>query len=201
MAITEEQVKHVAKLSKLSFSEELADFTNQLDKIIDMVELLEEVDTTGVPFTSNVNESINVMREDVATPGMDRKELMRNVRNQRMVTLKCLQLWITGGRSLMEKLYDKSLTELHDLLVSKEITAVDLTEETLNRIQDTEEQLGSFITVSEEKAMALAKAIDLKGITESNPLAGIPIGIKDNIVTKDILTTAGSKCYTILTHL
>ena len=33
----------------------------------------------------------------------------------------------------------------------KEITAVDLTEETLNRIQDTEEQLGSFITVSEEK--------------------------------------------------
>lgn len=80
MAITEEQVKHVAKLSKLSFfEEELADFTNQLDKIIDMVELLEEVDTTGVPFTSNVNESINVMREDVATPGMDRKELMRNV--------------------------------------------------------------------------------------------------------------------------
>ena len=44
-----------------------------------MVELLEEVDTTGVPFTSNVNESIKVMREDVATPGMDRKELMRNV--------------------------------------------------------------------------------------------------------------------------
>ena len=49
MAITEEQVKHVAKLSKLSFSEE------------------------------ELAESINVMREDVATPGMDRKELMRNV--------------------------------------------------------------------------------------------------------------------------
>ena len=54
-------------------------YIDSLDKIIDMVELLEEVDTTGVPFTSNVNESINVMREDVATPGMDRKELMRNV--------------------------------------------------------------------------------------------------------------------------
>ena len=58
----------------------------------------------------------------------------------------------------MEKLYDKSLTELHDLLVSKEITAVDLTEETLNRIQDTEEQLGSFITVSEEKSNGISQS-------------------------------------------
>lgn len=93
----------------------------------------------------------------------------------------------------MEKLYDKSLTELHDLLVSKEITAVDLTTTTLDRIKATEQDVDAFITINEEKALDLAKAIDLKGITESNPLAGIPIGIKDNIVTKDILTTAASK--------
>ncbi|WP_430606533.1 glutamyl-tRNA(Gln) amidotransferase subunit A [Enterococcus sp. AZ170] len=93
----------------------------------------------------------------------------------------------------MEKLYDKSLNELHDLLVSKEITATDLTHATLNRIKETEKDVDSFITISEEKALELAKVIDLKGITESNPLAGIPIGIKDNIVTKDILTTAASK--------
>lgn len=80
MAISEEQAKHVAKLSKLSFSnEELTDFTNQLGKIIDMVELLEEVDTQGIPFTSNVTHSINVMREDVTTEGASRKELMKNV--------------------------------------------------------------------------------------------------------------------------
>ena len=80
MAISEEQAKHVAKLSKLVFSDgELKDFTEQLDKIIDMVELLEEVDTDGVPFTSNVAHSINVMREDVAVPGMNRDELMKNV--------------------------------------------------------------------------------------------------------------------------
>ena len=46
MAISEEQVKHVAKLSKLSFSDdELHEFTYSTRKIIDMVETLEEVDT------------------------------------------------------------------------------------------------------------------------------------------------------------
>ncbi|EOL46685.1 aspartyl/glutamyl-tRNA(Asn/Gln) amidotransferase subunit C [Enterococcus phoeniculicola] len=80
MAISEEEVKHVAKLSKLDFKqEELESFTDQLGKIIDMVELLEEVDTEGVDFTSNVIETINVMRQDRAQPGWNRDELMRNV--------------------------------------------------------------------------------------------------------------------------
>lgn len=80
MAISEEQVKHVAKLAKLSFSDdELHEFTSQLGKIIDMVETLEEVDTEGVPFTSNVAETINVMREDISAEGWNRQELMRNV--------------------------------------------------------------------------------------------------------------------------
>lgn len=93
----------------------------------------------------------------------------------------------------MTKLYDKSLTELHNLLVSKEITATDLTKATLDRIKATENEIESFITISDEKALELAKGIDFKGISESSPLAGIPIAIKDNIVTKDILTTAASK--------
>lgn len=93
----------------------------------------------------------------------------------------------------MENFYDKNLSELHDLLVAKEITATDLTAATIARIKETEPKVDAFITVSEEKALAQAKALDLKGIAEDNILAGIPIGIKDNIVTKDILTTAASK--------
>ena len=80
MAISEKEVKHVANLAKLSFTDdELKDFTVQLGKIIDMVELLDEVDTEGVPFTSNVVDVINVMREDEAAEGWNRDELMKNV--------------------------------------------------------------------------------------------------------------------------
>ena len=90
-------------------------------------------------------------------------------------------------------LLDKELFELHNLLVSKEITAEDIMRETFSRIHETEDKVGSFITLNEEVALQLAKNMDAKGITESNVLAGLPIGIKDNIVTKDLRTTAASK--------
>lgn len=55
MEITKDDVKHVANLSKLAFDEaETAEFAGTLTKIVDMFMKLEEVDTTGVPFTSNV---------------------------------------------------------------------------------------------------------------------------------------------------
>ena len=64
----------------------------------------------------------------------------------------------------MTKLYDLSLEELHALLVSKEITAQDLTIATFERIKETEPEIEAFITLNEEKALAQAKALDEKGI-------------------------------------
>ena len=80
MAITANEVKHVASLAKLEFTdEELQKFTGQMDEIINMVEQLGEVDTTDVPVTSTVTDEVNVMREDVAVKGTDRTLLMKNV--------------------------------------------------------------------------------------------------------------------------
>lgn len=93
----------------------------------------------------------------------------------------------------MTHLFDKSLTELHEMLVNKETTAVELTAATFERIKATEPEVEAFITLNEEAALAEAAKIDAAGIEAGDLLAGIPIGIKDNIVTENLLTTAASK--------
>lgn len=87
----------------------------------------------------------------------------------------------------------KSIDELHDLLVNKEVSALELTKATLEDIKEREETVDSFITVTQEEALAQAAAIDEKGIDADNVMSGIPLAVKDNISTKNILTTAASK--------
>ncbi|MFI3633060.1 Asp-tRNA(Asn)/Glu-tRNA(Gln) amidotransferase subunit GatA [Streptococcus parauberis] len=86
-----------------------------------------------------------------------------------------------------------TVDQLHELLVTKEITVRQLIEATIADIKEREEVIGSFITIAEDQALAAADAIDEKGIDPENVMAGIPLVVKDNISTKDILTTAGSK--------
>ncbi len=93
----------------------------------------------------------------------------------------------------MTKLYDLDLVTLHEKLTTKEISATELTKATFDRIKETEANIDAFLTLNEEKAMQKAAELDQAGITSDQPLAGIPIGIKDNIVTKDLRTTAASK--------
>ena len=80
MKISEAEVRHVAKLSKLELSDqETAEFATTLSKIVDMVELLNEVDTTGVAVTTTMADRKNVLRADVALQGESREELFKNV--------------------------------------------------------------------------------------------------------------------------
>lgn len=84
----------------------------------------------------------------------------------------------------------ETINSLHQKLADKELTAQDLTQQTLDDINAKEDKLNAFITVN-DKAVDDAKKVDEKGI--NGRLAGIPIAIKDNIVTNGIKTTAASK--------
>ena len=98
MKISEEEVRHVADLSKLSFAEEeTAEFATTLSKIVDMVELLNEVDTEGIPVTTTVADRKTVMREDVAVAGDDRDELFKNVPQSENYYIKVPAILEDGG--------------------------------------------------------------------------------------------------------
>ncbi|CYU54710.1 Asp-tRNA(Asn)/Glu-tRNA(Gln) amidotransferase subunit GatA [Streptococcus suis] len=88
---------------------------------------------------------------------------------------------------------NKTIDELHDLLVKKEISATELTKATLEDIKSREGAVDAFLTITEDVALAQAAALDEKGIDADNVMAGIPLAVKDNISTKGILTTAASK--------
>jgi aspartyl-tRNA(Asn)/glutamyl-tRNA(Gln) amidotransferase subunit A len=88
-----------------------------------------------------------------------------------------------------------SIRELHQQLVTKERSAVEITQAALDRIQALEPQLRSFLSVTSDLALAQAQAVDAKiaAKEEIGLLAGIPLGVKDNMCTKGIRTTCGSK--------
>ena len=92
-------------------------------------------------------------------------------------------------------LFDRKVSELHVLLQNKEITVSDLVDESYKRIQEVDDKVQAFLTLDEENARNAAKKLDEKlGTDESKGLLfGMPIGVKDNIITKDLRTTCASK--------
>lgn len=85
---------------------------------------------------------------------------------------------------------DLSLEEIHELLKTKKIKVKDLLDECFLRIEETKD-LNAYITLDKENAYKKAEELDSKEV-DDNLLFGIPIAIKDNILTKDVLTTAAS---------
>ncbi|MGG3571104.1 Asp-tRNA(Asn)/Glu-tRNA(Gln) amidotransferase subunit GatA [Bacillus gobiensis] len=92
-------------------------------------------------------------------------------------------------------LFDHKISELKELLHKKEIKVSDLVDESYKRIEKVESSVQAFLELNEEQARAMAKELDeaIDSRSERGLLFGMPIGVKDNIVTKDLRTTCASK--------
>ncbi len=93
------------------------------------------------------------------------------------------------------RLYNKPAHELHDLLVKKEISSVELTKDVLARLDETENKIKAYIDVTRETALQEAEKADKK-IAAGEAISyfeGIPGAIKDNICTKGVKTTCASR--------
>ncbi|EHO53300.1 Asp-tRNA(Asn)/Glu-tRNA(Gln) amidotransferase subunit GatA [Lentilactobacillus kisonensis] len=89
--------------------------------------------------------------------------------------------------------FNESLTSVHSKLVNGDFSSKEITQQTLANIKSVDGDINAFLTVAEKDAVADADQIDQKGIDKDNPLSGIPVAIKDNMLTKGLKTTAASK--------
>jgi aspartyl-tRNA(Asn)/glutamyl-tRNA(Gln) amidotransferase subunit A len=90
------------------------------------------------------------------------------------------------------KLAEKTAAELQELLHSKELTIAELTEQTFDRIKELDPKVDAFLALNEEQATKQAVEMDKTEVQGRGPLYGLPIGVKDNIVTEGLETTASS---------
>lgn len=92
-------------------------------------------------------------------------------------------------------LFEQGIPRLHELLHNKDITVTDLVNESYQRIADVDQHIQAFLTLDEENARSKAKKLDEQAnhIGSENVLFGLPLGLKDNIVTKGLTSTAASQ--------
>jgi aspartyl-tRNA(Asn)/glutamyl-tRNA(Gln) amidotransferase subunit A len=93
---------------------------------------------------------------------------------------------------------DRSVPEIAGLVQAGEVSAEEVARAALDRITARDAALGAFLTVQADEAIAAARAVDAKRARGEalGKLAGVPIGLKDALCTRDAPTTAGSKILT-----
>ena len=89
----------------------------------------------------------------------------------------------------MANLYELTVAKAGELLKKGEITPKELTESVYKRIEETEENVGAYVTLTKDLALAQAQNNDIY----SSAISGIPMGLKDILCTKGIKTTCSSK--------
>lgn len=90
-------------------------------------------------------------------------------------------------------LVDKTAAELQDLIHKEEVSIAEVTKQAFERIEKLDPEVDAFLALNKEQATKQAEEMDKTPLIERGPLFGLPIGVKDNIVTEGIETTASSR--------
>src|SRR5258705_5060385 len=88
-----------------------------------------------------------------------------------------------------------TIDSVRSAIAERRTTATALADEFYTRIKQEDPEIGAFLSLSKERAYAKASEIDKRAEAGNPlpPLAGVPVAIKDVMVTRDLKTTAGSK--------
>src|SRR5712664_3587942 len=104
---------------------------------------------------------------------------------------------MTAGKEIAGKTNSVGLTidEIRGAIIEDRTTATALATEFYDRIRKEDSEIGAFLTLCEERALKQAGLIDQMAAEGQPlpPLAGVPVAIKDVMVTRGVRTTAGSK--------
>src|ERR1700712_2659064 len=96
----------------------------------------------------------------------------------------------------MSSLFTSTLTEIAERVGSRKLSAVEVTQATLDRIAALNPEINAYLYVDREGALAAAAQVDRtlqKDPSLKLPLAGVPLGLKDNLCTRGVRTTCASK--------
>ena len=85
----------------------------------------------------------------------------------------------------------RTARDIRDAVITGNMSAVDVCQASIDRINATDGRLNAFLSVAAERALNRARNVD--ETRHRGPLAGVPVAIKDNISTRGITTTAASR--------
>ena len=193
--ISDETIEYVGILAKLELSEkEKEEAKADMEKMLDYIDVLNELDTDGIEPMSHVFPVNNVFREDVVTNGDGSSDTLANAPLMKDTRASRCRRQSDRRRRVMD-IMSLTAVELGKKIKAKEISVTEATQAYLDQIEKVENDVHSYVTIDKEGALKRAEEVQkmIDDGTLLSPLAGVPVAIKDNMCTKGTRTTCSSK--------